>query len=129
MAVRTLPADFSLGVRSDLVRSQAPLLEQGYRAEDDWLRGSAGAQSAVRRTVTLEAGVPYAILAVCDVECGDIDLRITDASDSTLATDELPNDTPLLEFTAARSGQYQLELRMFACEPVACTWVGRIYRR
>jgi hypothetical protein len=123
------PSAFPLAVRNDLFRMRAPLLERGYRAEGEWLSGTARAGTTDRRTVALEGGVRYAILAVCDAECGDIDLRLANASDSTLAADNKDDDTPLLEFTAPETGRYRLDVRMFSCEASTCAWAGRIFRR
>jgi hypothetical protein len=128
-AVSALPSQFPLAVRNDLFRMRRPLLERGYRAEGEWLSGTERAGATDRRTVALEGGVRYAILAVCDAECGDIDLRLANASDSTIAADYKDDDTPLLEFTAPESGSYRLDIRMFACQAGACAWAGRIFRR
>jgi hypothetical protein len=124
-----LPASMALAIRNDLVRRRGALLELGYRAEGELLSGAVGGSASEQRTITLEGGVQYAILAVCDQECRDIDLRITDSSDSTLAEDVQPDDTPVLEFTAPVSGQYDLDLIMFTCQASECAWGGQIFRR
>ena len=125
----SLPSSLPLAVRNDLVRRRGPLLEQGYRAEAELLGGAVADDATDTRTVTLETGVQYAILAVCDQGCLDIDLRISDAADSTLAEDTRPDDTPVLEFTTPVSGRYRLDLIMFACRERTCAWGGQIFRR
>jgi len=128
-AADDLPATLPLAVRNDLVRRRGPLLEQGYRPEGELLSGSVADDVTDTRTVDLEAGVQYAILAVCDEECFDIDLKISDSADSTLVEDVSPDDTPVLEFTAPVTGRYELDLIMFSCQASSCTWGGRIFRR
>ena len=71
----------------------------------------------------------YAILAVCDQECLDIDFEIATAADSTLALDENPDDRPVIEFTASATGQYDLKLTMYTCRARTCAWGGQIFRR
>jgi hypothetical protein len=129
VAVDELPSTLPLAVRNDLVRRRGALLEQGYRADGELLGGAVADDGIDTRAVTLEAGVQYAILAVCDEECLDIDLQIADASDSTLAEDVRPDDTPVLEFTAPVSGQYDVDLIMFTCRVNSCVWGGQIFRR
>ncbi len=129
VATDELPATLPLAVRNELVRNRASLLGQGYRPEGELLQGEAGQRATDPHVVTLEAGVAYAILAVCDEDCNDIDLRITGPSDSTLAEDVQPDDTPVLEFTATETGQYDLDLIMFTCHANSCRWAGRVFRR
>ncbi len=128
-AVDALPASLPLAVRNDLVRRRSGLIEQGYRAEGELLSGAMGVGATDKRTVNLEAGVEYAILAACDEGCYDIDLRISRSADSTLAEDVRPDDTPVLEFTAPVTGPYNLDLIMYNCQARTCAWGGRIFRR
>jgi hypothetical protein len=129
VAANALPAELPPAVRNELVRKRSALLEEGYQAEGELLSGAVADDATDQRTISLEAGAQYAILAVCDEGCSDIDLRISDAADSTLAEDTRPDDTPVLEFTAPASGQYDLDLIMFTCRERSCAWGGQIFRR
>ncbi|NIM51044.1 MAG: hypothetical protein GTN62_10730 [Gemmatimonadales bacterium] len=124
-----LPSSLAPAVRNDLVRNRTGLLGRGYQPDGELLSGSVGHRASDYRTVELEAGVQYAILAVCDEECYDIDLVLTDPSDSTLVQDRRPDDTPVLELTAAVTGQYRLETVMYSCRVNSCSWGGQIFRR
>jgi hypothetical protein len=79
-AANALSSALPLAIRNDLVRRRAALLEQGYWADGELLSGAARSSATDQRSVTLEGGVQYAILAVCDEECVDIDLRISHTS-------------------------------------------------
>jgi hypothetical protein len=124
-----LPSSWPVTVRNDFVRRRMPLLEEGYRADGALLSGATGRRANESQSVTLEGGVEYAILAVCDEECLDIDLEITNPADSTLAEDVLGNDWPVLQFTAPATGTYDLKLIMYTCRARTCAWGGRIFRR
>jgi hypothetical protein len=124
-----LPASLPALVRTDLVRARERLLAQGYRAEGELLSGSLAPRATEPRTVTLQAGVRYAIVAVCDQACADIDLRILDASGAALAEDADIGDTAVLEFTARTTGAYRLEVILFDCREATCAWGGQILRR
>lgn len=123
-----LPQSLRPAVRNDLVRMRTPLLGRGYRAEGELLSGARG-NGTDTRMVTLQAGVPYAILAVCDEECGDIDTRISDPSGGRVAQDGGDDDTPVLEFTAPVTGQYRLDVIMAVCRASSCSWGGQVFRR
>jgi hypothetical protein len=124
-----LPSAWPTAVRNDFVRRRTRLTEQGYRAEEMFLSGAAGHRATESQSVTLEGGVEYAVLAVCDEGCSDIDLEILSPADSTLAEDVNPDDFPVIEFTAPETGTYDLRLIMFTCRVKTCAWGGQIYRR
>jgi hypothetical protein len=128
-SVEDLPASMPLNVRNELVRKGNSLLDQGYRTEGELLHGAVGRGSNDVNAVTLQGGVEYAILAVCDENCDDIDLRIEDGADSTLAEDVNTDDTPILEFTAPATGSFSLDMIMFACGSNSCSWGGQVFRR
>lgn len=128
-SVEDLPASMPLAVRNELVRKGNTLLEQGYRTEGELLHGAVGSGSNDVNAVTLQGGVEYAILAVCDENCDDIDLRIENSADSTLAEDVNIDDTPILEFTAPATGSFSLDMIMFACGSSSCSWGGQVFRR
>ncbi len=114
--------------RNDLVRKRTELLGQGYQPEGELLSSSIARRKSEYRTLTLEGGARYAVLGVCDDECYDIDLVLTDAVDSTLAQDVRPDDTPVIAFTVPVTGQYRLETVMFSCRLDSCAWGGQIFR-
>jgi hypothetical protein len=123
-----LAGSLAPAIRNDLVRNRTILLARGYQPEGELLSGSGRSRSSDYRTVSLEGGEPYAILAVCDEECYDIDLVLTDPADSTVVQDLRIDDTPVLEFTAPVTGQYRLETVMFSCRVDSCAWSGQIFR-
>ena len=123
-----LPRSLPLAVRNDLTRMRRSLTARGYRVEGEPLSGARGSGTDPL-TVTLEAGVPYAILAVCDDACGDIDLRLFDAAGARLAQDVGLDDTPVIELTPAATGQYRLNVMMYGCASAACSWGVQVFRR
>ena len=126
--IEALPRSLPVAVRTDLIRMRSGLLGRGYRVEGEPLSG-ARTNGTDTRTVTLQAGVSYAILAVCDEACGDLDLRLLDAAGTRLAQDVADDDTPVIEFTPAATGQYRLDVLMYACTAATCSWGAQIFRR
>jgi hypothetical protein len=124
-----LPASLPALVRTDLVRARERLVAQGYRGEGDLLSGSLAPRATDSRTVTLQAGVRYAFVVVCDRACADIDTRVLDPSGAPVAEDTDVNDDPVLEFTASTTGAYRLNVIMWDCREATCTWGGQVLRR
>jgi hypothetical protein len=124
-----LPASLPPAVRNDMVRMRTPLLARGYRADGDLMSGPAGSRTTQVRTVTLQEGQRYAIQAVCDQDCVDLDLELLSPSGATLAQDVALDDTPHLEFTASAGGSYQLKVVMYSCRVDTCGWAAQVFRR
>lgn len=127
--IDSLPAALPVAVRSDLVRAAALLRREGYRPEGAVRHGALAARSDDSLTLSLDAGVRYAILGGCDTSCADVDLRLAGPASATLAQDAGNDDTPLLEFTAPAAGKYWLEMAMWRCRTGACAWGVRVFRR
>jgi len=128
-AADELPAAIPLPIRNALVRKRTELVGQGYEADGKVLTGAVRQGGHDVNMVTLEGEVEYAIFGLCDEDCSDIDLRIKDAAGYTLAEDLSTDAPPLLEFTAPTTGDYRLDMMMFACAARTCNWGGQVMRK
>jgi hypothetical protein len=125
-----LPPSLPLVVRNEMVRLWSGLSARGYRLEGDPLGGSSATRVTESRSIALQGGTAYAVVAVCDDACGDIDLRLLDPSSALVAQDQNPDDTPALTFTAPVTGSYRLEVGVFDCRTLSgCAWGARVFRR
>lgn len=100
-----------------------------------------GVQLVDERTGLVEAGGDtrfslnlgpgsYAGVAVCDNDCSDIDLTVQDAAGSTVASDVLADDVPVVEFEIAKGGgTHYFEVDMVSCATSSCGFGFRLYRR
>jgi hypothetical protein len=72
-------------------------------------------------TLQLNPGREYTFIGVCDADCSDIDLRLTDARGNVLAEDVLVDDTPVLRYTARRAiPNARMTAVMAACSVDPC---------
>lgn len=129
LEAEALPKTLPRSVRNALVRFRSDLVERGYEPDGGPLTGAVGSGTSDIKTVNLEGGVEYAIFAVCDEECSDIDLRISGSADSALAEDVDADANPILEFTAPTTGAYSLDMIMFRCGVSSCRWGGQVLRK
>ena len=90
--------------------------------------GQLREEEKVSLTVPLEPGEDYVIMAVCDEDCDDIDLRLF--SGTTLVDEDVEvDDYPVVQVkpTAARS--YRLEVVMESCDTSPCRYGVAIYAK
>lgn len=67
-----------------------------------------------------ESGGHYVITGACDTDCSDLDLAVLDANGKTLIEDTATDDYPVVEFRPTASGQYTVEVEMYACSVEPC---------
>lgn len=70
----------------------------------------------------IRAGVNHVFYAVCDMDCDDLDLLLLDLDGSTLASDLLPDDVPIVEYTPAEDMQVTVVVRMASCDIAPCAY-------
>jgi len=103
--------------------------DEGYTATgEDWV-SSLDASESENQFVTLGGGADYAIIAVCDEDCDDIDLAIYGPSGSVVDEDVETDATPVLEINDARKGEYRVEVRMYGCSSEPCYYAMALYKR
>lgn len=108
--------------------------ERGYRADPnafhtDMIVGTLRSGASVGLEVDLEFGVQYMIVGVCDADCSDLDLSLTDLQSNVLFEDLLDDDAPILTFTAPAGGVYFLQVEMYECSVEPCSFGYKVYRR
>jgi len=116
-------------VRAILDAFSEAVAEQGYTATgEDWV-SALGASETEEQVVTLGGGADYAIVAVCDEDCDDMDLAVYDPNGNMVDEDVESDANPVLEINGARSGQYRVEVRMYQCSSEPCYYAMGLYKR
>ncbi len=80
-------------------------------------------------TFYLESGTDYLFRGFCDEDCNDLDLYLYDADGDELDSDIEDDDFPIIYFTPYRTGRYQIEVSMYACEVEPCYWGLAIFQQ
>lgn len=115
-------------VLRQLEEASAVFRNAGYTG----LLGEAGAldhQRYIDYTATLSKGVNYAIVAVCDQDCLDVDLALYDGDGELVTQDESEDDVPVVEFKVTRGGDFTLRVTMYHCEENPCYYGVGLYGR
>ncbi|RMG22671.1 MAG: hypothetical protein D6730_15995 [Bacteroidetes bacterium] len=69
---------------------------------------------------SLRQGWSYKIYAVCDGDCGDIDICLFDENGNEIDCDETSDDTPIVSVTPRWSGRFRLWVKMYDCDISPC---------
>jgi hypothetical protein len=116
-------------IRELLGKSGEFYTERGYVATDINETGSLRDDESESVRIALESGVEYAVFAVCDVDCSDIDLVLYDPGDNEVDKDVEADDVPIMMLTPASTGRYRLKVTMAACKEPPCFYGMAVYRK
>lgn len=93
---------------------------EGYSLVGETRMGSLNDGASEDFNLTLEAGVNYLVLGVCDNDCPDIDLMLLDASGSEVGSDYQEDAYPMVEVTPGWTASYQVHVYMADCDAEPC---------
>lgn len=108
-------------VNDRLRRAGQALQTQGYRLRPDPFHGSLNQGETEQMWISLRVGGEYALVAVCDSDCSDLDLRLVNDRDHELAV-ALDSGPPVLRFSPTQDGKFRLRVVMAACGHSPCRY-------
>jgi hypothetical protein len=114
-------------ITRQLTNAANAIRSQGYNADRAPITGSLNDDADQSQPITLQGGMRYAIVGVCDQDCTDVDLQIFGPDGSKLDEDLELDDTPVLEFVAPVTGQYRLRVMMPSCNQNPCYWGAQVF--
>lgn len=121
-------------------RAQLESLVRGYidgaqRQYADGWRPAVGVNDIIadlqpgrdhRAQVELRGGTAYRIVGACDNECSNVDIELLDPRGVVAASDMLPDDAPVVNFTPASDGRYTVRILMQTCTLAPCYSGARV---
>lgn len=116
-------------VDDQMNRAGQVLAEKGFSKDQSIRSGSLREGESEVVTLELRAGKTYALIGVCDNDCGDLDLHLYDASDNEIGSDTQTHDAPLVHVTPRETGTYRLKLVMTACKTSPCFYGVGVFDR
>mgnify|MGYP000132654436 CR=1 FL=1 len=75
----------------------------------------------------LDDRTDYAIVAVCDAQCGDLDLFLYDSDDSLVAEDCAEAGLPVVHITPDERERFDLAVKMVECAEAPCSYSVAVY--
>lgn len=114
-------------VNDQLQIASAALRADGFVRTTTTYQDSIDQGSQQYMDVTLNAGVSYKFLGVCDQDCSDIDLTLRDGNGYLIDQDVDSDATPIVSVTPKFRGPFRLWIKMVSCSQEPCRWGVGIY--
>lgn len=127
-AAAQVPDPYARDLAHKLTEAET-VLGQGYYRVAGPFPGEVAQGGAVRTQLTLRAGQDYRIVGVCDVRCGDLDLRLLDPDDELVAQDARPGPVPVITARVPFTGPHTIEVIMARCNADPCYFAFNVYAR
>lgn len=115
-------------IRAQLVMAARALGMGNYQYQDSHI-DRLDDNGEERLHFTLQKGMTYAIVGVCDEDCSDIDLELYDENGNSISADYSSDDYPIVEVTPAWTGQFSLDVDMYSCSADYCYYGVSIFSR
>ncbi|MCB0704157.1 MAG: hypothetical protein KDC34_02565 [Saprospiraceae bacterium] len=107
-------------INAQLDRVAEILKYDGYSLTHDLEYASLNDGQSDYYSITLRKGYDYKIVAVCDADCGDMDLKIYDENGNLIDSDAESDDTPIVSIIPKWTGEYELWVKMYDCNINPC---------
>lgn len=112
----------------DQIRAMgSAVASEGYALVGDVYTGSLYAQDSEDFTLTLQAGVHYVLVGVCDNDCPDIDLALYDGSGNQADSDYQDDAYPVVDASPTRTESYSVHVYMAECTAEPCFYGVGVY--
>lgn len=82
-----------------------------------------------KHEVYLSSGSYYELCAVCDNDCGDIDIKLYDGFGNLIAQDDTDDDIPVVGCRVVSSGYFTVKVIMADCSDEPCSYGLAVFGR
>jgi hypothetical protein len=89
--------------------------------------GGLAEDETMSLTVTLIGGKKYVIGGVCDTDCSDLDLEVSNSNGASIGEDSADDDVPMVEVSPRATGPVTVTVKMFKCEAAPCFFAVEVY--
>ncbi|MEM6256500.1 MAG: hypothetical protein AAF821_26625 [Cyanobacteria bacterium P01_D01_bin.156] len=107
-------------VGSQLIAATQQVGLNGYQLTHDPFLGKLEDNTRESIRITLEGGVSYGLIGVCDEDCGDIDLHLYDENDNLIDSDTQGDDYPVIQVQPEWTGPFSIVVEMPNCAAAYC---------
>lgn len=121
--------DYRAQILNRLAQVEQAFSAQGFQRLGEPSVGQLRQAQTADVPATLEAGMDYRVIGVCDNDCGDLDLVLFDQNNNLISQDELVDATPIVEVRPQWSGAFTLRARMHQCSVEPCYYALVLYGR
>lgn len=95
---------------------------QGWHYAASPFTGQLGQGERETLRIALRQGTEYALVALCDEDCRDLEVSVLGEDDAVLAKSEGWGDRPLIEVQPKATGKYRIVVTMAHCGSGPCAY-------
>lgn len=119
--------EFARQVAAQLTRIDERMRTNGMTRSHNVGNGALAQNATDSYSLQLEAGKRYGIVGVCDNDCRDLDLELSNSSGQVLKRDVENDDMPVIVFEPTTTGRYSLKVAMANCQNSPCRFGVSVY--
>jgi len=71
----------------------------------------------------------YLIKAICDGDCGNVDLYVYDRRNNLVGGNDNPGNTPAVRLGTGHDGRYKIQASMVGCRVEPCFYAVQVFHR
>lgn len=105
----------------ELDRVEEALVRGGYEQSHSHVVDKLDRDASKTYPVSLDRGLDYAIVSVCDSDCDDVDVHVIDENGNQVGADRAADDLPVIALTPAWSGAFSVVVTLSGCRARRCT--------
>lgn len=122
-------ADYQQQILQRLSQAEQAFAAQGFQQVSPPFSGQLPQGQYAAVPATLQAGIEYRIIGVCDNDCGDLDLVLYDQNNVLISQDNLQDATPVVAVAPQWSGPFTVQAVMHNCTVAPCYYALALYGR
>ena len=101
--------------------------DKGYAPTGTDQRGELGEGAETRLTIKATGGTAFSVVGVCDLDCGNLDIRLLGIDGSEVAKDVEDDDFPIVNFE--KPGTYTVRVTMVKCKSSPCAFGIKAFKQ
>jgi hypothetical protein len=124
-----VPDPYATQLAQGLARQERLWAQEGYQRVDGPHAGGLPAGGAQRFSFLFHSGGEYRVVAVCDVDCRNIDLRLYDQMGNPIIADGAVGRAATITSQPRWTGPFVVEVRITHCRAAPCYFALNVYER
>jgi TIR domain len=112
-----------------LQQAEQAFAQQGFQQVGPPVSGGLAQSQQQNWPVTLQVGLDYRIIGVCDRDCSDLDLSLFDQGGNLVNQDTSSDDKPIVQSQPAWTGPFTVQVTMYNCTQAPCYYALVLYAR
>lgn len=121
-----LPSALAMTTSDQIDQIDIMMANNGYSSGSSNY-GRLDKNTSTTSTLQASAGKNYFVVSVCDTDCRDIDVQVTDKYGDIVGKDADSTDMALVQFRANYSGTYTVKTTMYNCQTSYCMYRTKSY--